>query len=531
MTKEFKARKKAGLFANLSVVGGFTLLSRLMGFARDVIFATHFGAGFGMDAFLVAFKIPNFGRRLFAEGAFSQSFVPVLAEYRANRSFEETQGLIAGTEAALGLSLTMLTAIGILIAPLFVWIFAPGFSFDPGKFELTAHLLRLTFPYLLFVSLLALAGGTLNAYGRFASPAAAPMLLNGSFIVAALLVAPHLTHPIFALAGAVLVAGFLQLLLQIPFLSRLHLLVRPRIRWRDPGVRRIFKLMIPVAFGASVTQVNLLVDTLIASFLATGSISWLYYSDRLMEFPLGVFGVALGTVILPRLASHHSRGETKSYSAVLDQALRLSLFAMPAAAVGLAALAGPIVATLFGYGRFNGHDIVMTRASLLAYAFGLTGFALIKVFAPAYFSRQDTRTPVRAGIVAVGVNLILNVALVIPWDLEGGQAPHAGLALATSIAAWVNAYLLWRTLRRRGTYQPQIGWWPFVGRTVGAALAMGATLWWASPPLSSLRAQAALPRVGHLLWLIGLGLAVYLFTFVVLGGRLRHFGHLRGESV
>lgn len=531
MDRGLKESKKGGLLANLSVVGGFTLLSRLLGFARDVIFATHFGAGMGMDAFLVAFKIPNFGRRLFAEGAFSQSFVPVLAEYRSNRSFEETRDLIAGTEAALGLTLTILTAVGILIAPVFIWIFAPGFSFDPGKFELTAHLLRLTFPYLLFVSLLALAGGALNAYGRFGSPAAAPLFLNVSFIVAALAVAPHLRHPIYALAGAVLVAGFLQLLLQVPSLARLRLLVRPRIRWRDPGVRRIFRLMVPVAFGASVTQVNLLVDTLIASFLATGSISWLYYSDRLMEFPLGVFGVALGTVILPRLAAHHSRGETAAYSGVLDQALRLSVFAMPAAAVGLAALAGPIVAALFGYGRFNGHDIVMTRASLLAYAFGLTGFALIKVFAPAYFSRQDTRTPVRAGVVAVAVNLILNVALVIPWDLEGGEAPHAGLALATSCAAWVNAYLLWRALRHRGIYQPRVGWQPFVARVIGSVLVMGGVLWWAAPPLRSWTSQAVLPRVVHLLWLIGIGGAAYLFTFVALGGRLRHFGYYHDESV
>lgn len=520
-----------GLAANLSTVGGFTMLSRLLGFARDVIFATHFGAGFGMDAFLVAFKIPNFGRRLFAEGAFSQAFVPILSEYRARQGQQEVQALIAQTEGALGMALVLLVGLGVLAAPLFVWIFAPGFHADPAKFGLTANLLRLTFPYLLFVSLLALAAGVLNTYGRFGTPAFAPVLLNVTFIVSAWIVAPYLSQPIYALAGAVLVAGGLQLLLQLPALHRLGLLVWPRLRWRDPGVRRIFRLMLPVAFGASVTQVNLLVDTLIASFLAGGSVSWLYYSDRLMEFPLGVFAVALGTVILPGLARYHARGQSRDYSALLERALRLTLFAMPAAAVGLAALSGPIVATLFGYDRFTPYDVTMTRASLVAYALGLTAFALIKVFAPAYFARQDTRTPVRAGIVAVAVNLFFNVVLVVPWALRGGPAPHAGLALATSIAAGVNALLLWRGLRRGGIYHPRPGWGPFGVRVSLATAVTGLGLWLAAGSMPRWIAWSAWERAEHLAILIVSGVLGYFLVLGLLGGRPRHFGLNRHESV
>lgn len=514
--------KRRGLLANLSTVGSFTLLSRILGFTRDIIFASYFGAGGGMDAFLVAFKIPNFGRRLFAEGAFSQAFVPVLSEYKATRSDAETRELIARTGGTLAIVLFALTLVGVFLAPVFIWMFAPGFHAVPGKFALSAHLLRLTFPYLLLISLTAFAGAILNTYGRFGPPAFAPVLLNISFIVAALVVAPHLAHPIFALAGAVLVAGVLQLSVQLPALARLRLLIRPSLGFAHAGVRRIMRLMVPIMFGASTTQVNLLVDTIIASFLASGSVSWLYYSDRLMEFPLGVFAIALGTVILPRLSHHHALGESTRYSAMLDRALRLTFLFMPAAAMGLLTLGVPIVATIFGHGAFNGHDVAMSRASLMAYAVGLTGFALIKVLAPAYFARQDVRTPVRIGVLAVGVNFGLNIVLVIPWAMLGGYAPHAGLALSTALAALVNATLLWRGLHKRRIYQPSPGWWLFLGRVAIATLALGAALWFGAQALGPWIGAPLEARVWRLAVLVAGGLAVYALALFVLGVRPRH---------
>lgn len=513
---------KRGLIANLSTVGGFTLLSRTLGFARDVLFATHFGAGMGMDAFLVAFKIPNFGRRLFAEGAFSQAFVPVLAEYQATRSETEVRELVSRTEGSLTAVLVLITGIGVLAAPAFVWMFAPGFHANPDKFGLAAGLLRWTFPYLLFISLTAFAGGVLNTNGRFGPPAFAPVLLNIAFIVAIFAIEPRLSHPTYALAGAVLVAGVLQFAVQLPWLARVRLLVRPMLGFFHAGVRRILRLMVPIMFGASITQINLLVDTVIASFLAGGSVSWLYFSDRLMEFPLGVFAIALGTVILPGLARHHARGESARYSAMLDRALRLTLVAMPAAAMGLLALAGPIVATIYGYQRFDRHDVFMASASLMTYALGLTGFALVKVLAPAYFARQETRAPVRIGIIAVGCNLVLNLAVVLPWAYAGGVAPHAGLALSTSLAAAVNAALLWRGLRRRAVYEPLAGWGVFVTRIALAVLVMGAAVWFSAAPMSVWTHWPAWERALHLALLLLEGTAVYVAVLALAGLRPRH---------
>ncbi len=521
---------RRGLIGHLSTVGGFTLVSRLLGFARDVIFATQFGAGFGMDAFIVAFKIPNFGRRLFAEGAFSQAFVPVLQEWRATREEREVRELVARTEGTLASALAILTVIGVLAAPVFIWVFAPGFHTDPAKFDLATGMLRLTFPYLFFLSLVALAAGVLNANHRFGPPAFAPVLLNVAFIVAALAIAPTLAHPVYALAGAVLVAGALQLALQLPFLARIGMLVRPRLGFAHAGVKRIFKLMLPVMFGASVTQINLLVDTLIASFLAAGSVSWLYYSDRLMEFPLGVFAVALGTVILPGLSHHHARGDQRRYSAMLDRALRLTLIAMPASALGLIALSGPIVATLFGYGRFDNHDITMASASLMAYGVGLTGFALVKVLLPAWYSRQDTRTPVRIGVLCVGINLVLNAAVVVPWVLLAGPAPHAGVALSTALAAIVNAALLWRGLRKRGYHAPRSGWVPFLFRVAVAAIVMAVAVWIAAGPLSHWFAWSVWSRIAHLAAIIVGGAVLYLLVLALVGLRPRDLRLDAGEE-
>jgi putative peptidoglycan lipid II flippase len=391
-----------------------TLLSRVLGFARDVVLARFFGAGPVMDAFFVAFKIPNFMRRLFAEGAFSQAFVPVIGEYRTRREHAEVQALVDRVAGTLGAVLALVTLIGVIAAPALILIFAPGFAIGDDRYDMAVGMLRLTFPYLLFISLVSLAGGILNTYGRFGVPAFTPVLLNVVLIAAAIWGAPLVEQPGMALAGGVFVAGLVQLAFQIPFLKRLKLLPRPRFDRAHEGVRRIFHLMLPALFGSSVAQISLLLDTLIASFLVAGSVSWLYYSDRLMEFPLGIFGIALATVILPGLSQRHAAGERQAFSATLDWALRLVWLVATPAAVGLFLLAGPMLATLFQYGEFSEHDTRMAAWSLMAYAIGLMGFSLVKVLAPGYFARQNTRTPVRIGIVALGVNLGLNIAFVVP---------------------------------------------------------------------------------------------------------------------
>jgi putative peptidoglycan lipid II flippase len=492
-----------------------TLLSRLLGFVRDVVFARLFGAGVGMDAFLVAFKIPNFLRRMFAEGAFSQGFVPVLSEVKARQGEAEVKRLVDHVAGTLGLVLFGLTAVAVIAAPLLIMLFAPGFLGDDGRFDLAAGMLRITFPYLLFISLTACAGGILNAYGRFAVPAFTPVLLNLALLGAAWWLAPRMAEPITALAWGVFVAGIAQLAFQLPFLARLGLLPRPRPSFRDPGVRRILKLMGPALFGASVTQVNLLIDTLIASFLVAGSVSWLYYSDRLVEFPLGVFGIALATVILPSLSRRHAETDPEAFSRTIDWALRWVLLLGTPCAVGLMVLAGPILSTLFQYDAFAVHDVDMAARSLMAYAVGLQGFILVKVLAPGYFARQDTRTPVRIGIIAMLVNVVLNLALVVPLA-------HAGLALATSLAAFVNGGLLLRGLRRDGVYRPQPGWPALALRVALASLAMAGLLWWGSGDLDRWSAWSGPVRAGQLLLWVTLGAAAYFALLAAVGLRPRH---------
>ena len=438
------------LLKSTLVVSVMTTISRIFGLIRDVIIARYFGAGLGVDVFIVAFRIPNFLRRLFAEGGFSQAFVPVLAEYKEQRP-GEIRALLDQTTATLGTVLFAISIIGILAAPVLIMIFAPGFVGDETKHGLAAQMLRITFPYIFFISLTALAGGVLNTYRNFAVPAFTPVFLNLSLIGSAIWLAPHFPEPVVALAWGVFIAGIIQLLFQIPFLARLRLLPVPRFNRDKEGVSRILKLMLPTLFAISITQINLLVDTLIASFLQTGSISWLYYSDRLMEFPLGVFGVALATVILPSLSAEQAKGSREGYSNTLNWALRwVFLIAMPAA-VGLALLAGPMLMTLFQYQEFTVHDVQMSSRSLMAYSVGLPAFVLIKVLSSGFFSRQDTKTPVKVGVVAMLSNIVLNIILVFPLA-------HAGLALATSLAAYVNAGLLYFFLHRQGHHKANKGW-------------------------------------------------------------------------
>ncbi len=494
-----------------------TLLSRILGFVRDMVLARIFGAGAATDAFFIALKIPNFFRRLFAEGAFSQAFVPVLSEYRVQRSPDEVRALVDRVSGALGVVLFVISVIGVVAAPLFIMAFAPGFIGHADKFDAATAMLRLTFPYLLFISLTALAGGILNTYGRFGVPAFTPVLLNLSLIGAALWLAPHMHNSIIALAIGVFVAGLAQLLFQLPFLWRLGLLPRPRWDRTHQGVRQIMRLMLPALFGSSVAQINLLFDNIIASFLVTGSVSWLYYSDRLVEFPLGVFGIALSTVILPSLATRHAESDPKRFSDTLDWGLRWAILIGAPAAVGLFILSAPLLTTLFHYGRFSAHDVVMASFSLKAFSLGLLGFILVKVLAPGYYARQDTRTPVRVGVISMFTNIVLNLVFVIPLATTGFRAPHAGLALATSIAAFVNAGLLLRGLRGIGVYRAQPGW-PMLALRIGAACAaMGAFLWWGGGSLNSWLVAGSVHRAMRLMLLVFGGAALYFVALAAMG--------------
>lgn len=488
---------RPSLLRSMLNFSGGTFVSRILGLVREIVIATVFGANAATDAFWVAFRIPNFLRRLFAEGSFSVAFVPVFTEVKETRSHAELRELVSRTAGTLGGVLLLVTAAGVLGAEWLARAFAPGSIDEPAKFGLTTDLLRVTFPFLLFVSLTALAGGVLNSFHKFLLPALTPVILNLCMIAAALWAAPHFDVPIMALGWAILLAGALQLLLQLPVLRRLDLLTLPRWGWRHPEVRRILKLMVPTLFGSSVAQINLLLDTLIASFLITGSQTWLTQTDRLLEFPLGIFGVALGTVILPSLARHHVATDREAFARALDWGLRTTLLIAVPAMLALVLLAKPILATLLQHGRFTAHDVQMASMSLAALSIGLPAFALVKVVAPAFYARQDTATPVRAGIAAMVASMLMNIVFVgllfwlwhAPSDLEGGwlaalaRVPglHVGLALASALASYLNVALLWRALRRDGIYRRQPGWGRHLARLALACAAMvavlGAGLW------------------------------------------------------
>jgi len=449
------------------VVSLMTMLSRVAGLARDMVIAYFFGAAAGADAFFLAFRIPNFFRRLFAEGAFSQAFIPVLTDYKENRSREEVRALVGKSAGSLGAILALLTLAGVLGASVVIGLFAPGFVYhgDTGKFDLAVDMLRLTFPYLFLISMTALSGAVLNTYGKFAVPSFTPVLLNISLIASAVLLRPYLDVPVMALAWGVLIAGVAQLPFQLPFIAREKLLPLPSVDFRDPGVKRIGWLMLPAVFGASVSQINLLVDTLLASFLETGSLSWLYYSDRLLELPLALFGITIATVILPGLSREHTTQSGEAFSGTLNWALKLVLlFGFPAT-VALVYLAEPLIAALFYQGELTVRDVAMSSYSLAAYGVGLLGHMMVKVLAPGYFARQDTRTPVRFGIFALVANIVLNFALV--WQFK-----HVGLAMATSISAFLNASLLLFGLLRGGVLRFSAGWKSFLLQVSISSLVM-----------------------------------------------------------
>ena len=520
---------KSRLMHGLVTFGGLTMVSRVLGLARDVVIGAVFGPSPAADAFFVAFKIPNFMRRLFAEGAFAQAFVPVVSAERAAGPEGDVPALAARAVGNLTLVLGVLTVLGVAFAPYVVTLFAPGFADEPLRFGLATDMLRWTFPYLLLISLAAAAGSLLNAYGSFGPPAFAPVLLNLCLIGAALVLVRWVEPDVMALAVAVFVAGILQLLLQLPFLARRGLLAWPRVDWRHPGVRRILALMGPAVFGSSVAQINLLVDTVLASFLMAGSVSWLYFSDRLVELPLGVFGVALGTVILPRLARQHAADSGDAFSRTLDWALRLSLLIVLPATVALVMLSGPLLATLFQYGAFQALDVYAARLSLSAYALGLAGFVVVKVAAPGYFARQDTRTPVLCAAAAMGLNMALSTLGV--YLLVDTPVGHLALAAATAAAATLNAALLVAGLRRRGVYRPGPGWGRLRRQAGGACLVMAAVLLW--PALSTaswLEADLPVRLLGLLAAVFG-GLLAYAGTLWLTGLRPRDLREPRGGPI
>ncbi|OIQ84648.1 putative peptidoglycan biosynthesis protein MurJ [mine drainage metagenome] len=504
------------LLKALATVGSMTFLSRVMGFVRDTLIARVFGAGIYTDAFFIAFKIPNLLRRLFAEGAFSQAFVPVLAEYKNRRGHDDTHVLVNHVATLLGLAVFVVMLLGMVAAPWVVYLSAPGFHASPDKFQLTVDLLRIIFPYILFISLVSLAGGVLNTYSRFSVPAFTPVLLNLSFIVAALFFAPYFHPPVMVLAWAVFAGGVLQLAFQLPYLLKLGLVPRFSLNLHDEGVWRILRLMGPAVFGVSIAQLSLLINTIFASFLETGSVSWLYYADRLMEFPTGLLGVALGTILLPSLSKSHADGTEGEYSKLLDWGLRLTFMLALPAAVALAVLAVPLIATLFRYGQFSAHDLWMTRQALMAYSLGLLGLILVKVLAPGFYARQNIRTPVKIAIFTLLATQVMN--LIFIWQLK-----HAGLALSIGLGACMNAGLLYYHLRRHGIYQPQPGWHMFLLKLAAAVGAMALVLWWGGGGSDAWLHYAALEKLWRLLLLVSLGVGTYFGVLWALGLRLQEF--------
>lgn len=509
---------RPALLRSSATVGAATMLSRVLGLVRDVVLANVIGANGNADAFFVAFKIPNFLRRLFAEGAFAQAFVPVLADTREKGGLKAVRELVDRVAGVLGGTLLVITLLTIFASPVVATIFAPGFLRDPAKLALTGDLIKITFPYLLLISLTGFAGAILNTYRRFAVPALTPVLLNLSLIAAALWLTPAFEEPAFALALGVLVAGFAQLLFQVPALAGIDLVPRPRWAPEHDGVKRILVLMVPALFGVSVSQINLLLDTVLASLLPTGSVSWLYYSDRLTELPLGVFAIAIATVILPTLSGQRARADDPAFSETLSWAIRSVLLIAIPATVALAVLAEPLLVTLFQYGAFGAQDRVMAAVSLQAYSLGLGAFMLVKVLAPGFYAREDMKTPVRIGIIAMGTNMVLNLLFVLPllWWFNIG---HAGLALATSVSAWLNAVLLYRGLRLHGVLSITgipVGW---MIRIVLATLLMTLVLWWFTPNITLWENWTAWHRGYRLVGLCFGGLCAYAIGLWVQGLR------------
>lgn len=508
--------KRQSLLRSTSLVTMMTLISRLMGFARDMVLAYFFGTQPGMDAFFVAFRIPNFMRRLFAEGAFSQAFVPVLAEYQKTRTIDEVRLFIARVSGSMGIVLTLVTIVGIIAAPIIVYLFAPGFGHDTQRTLLATQMLRLTFPFLMFVSLTAMCGAMLNTYGYFGVPAFTPVLLNICMILAALFLSPHLSHPVVALAWGVFIAGIVQFLFQLPFLRHRGLLVKPQVVFGDSGVQQVLKLMVPALFGVSIAQLNLMVDSIFASFLREGSVSWLYFTDRLTDFPLGVFGVAIATVILPHLSRRHAEQHSSQFSRSLDWGLRLLLLIGVPSALGLALFSMPLIATSFTYGHFSANDVLQTQKSLITLSLGVPAFMMVKVLASGFYARQNIKTPVKVGALAMVVNTILCACFIRSFA-------HAGLTLASSIAGYLNCGLLLLLLIRRDIFKPSAGWRRFLIQLSIANSVMSVYLWFMANDLTFWLSKPLSLRVGLILSHVFAAMVIYLLTLRLCGVKTMEF--------
>lgn len=526
---------KSGLIVSI-----MTLISRVLGLVRDVVIANVMGAGVMADVFFFANKIPNFFRRLFAEGAFAQAFVPVLSEYHsvdetnAQNSnigvnaipLDETRRLIAQVSGTLGVIITLVTLFGMLASPLFVILFGGGWfvewlnngstSVGGEKFELASSLLKITFPYLWFISFTALAGAVLNTMGKFAVAAFTPVLLNIVIILMAVYGAEYTQSPAYALAWGVFFGGLIQFLFQIPFLYKANVLVKPCWSWHSKGVTKIRKLIVPALFGVSVTQINLLLDTLIASFLITGSISWLYYADRLLEFPLGLFGIGIATVVLPSLSKLHSKNDPKQFIATLDWGIKvICLFGWPALA-GLMVLAQPIIMVLFMRGEFTETTVLQVSMALFAYLSGLLSFMFIKILAPGYYARQDTKTPVKIGIKAMVANMVFNLMLAPFFG-------YVGLAMATTMSATLNAWLLYRGLKQAQVYHLSSSTKIFIGKLMLAAGVMALVVYQLSDDFDVWLAMTSFEQISQLIFCISAGCASYFLVVFLLGVRLNDF--------
>ncbi|MES1982333.1 MAG: murein biosynthesis integral membrane protein MurJ [Pseudomonadota bacterium] len=500
----------------LATISSLTLLSRILAFVRDVLIARIFGAGMATDAFFVAFKLPNLLRRMFAEGAFSQAFVPIFGEYKNRRGYDETKLLVDHVTTMLALILFIVTLIGIIAAPVLVYISAPGFIKDAARFDLTVQLLRITSPYIFFISLVAVAAGILNTYNKFWVPAFAPVLLNICFIAGALWLAPYCDPPIMALAWAVFVAGFVQLAFQIPFLKSIGMLPKLRLNLRDEGMWRVIKQMGPALFGVSIAQISLIINTIFASFLVAGSVSWLYYADRLMEFPSGLLGVALGTILLPSLSKCYASDNMVEYSRLLDWGLRLTIMLTLPAALALGMIAVPLLATFFQHGAFGAHDVLMTRTALVGYSVGLIGLILVKILAPGFYARQNIKTPVKIGIVTLLATQAMNALFI-------GSLQHAGLALSIGLGACLNSAILFYYLRKHRIYQPEPGWVKFFAKVGIAMLGLGIALWYGMGSELSWLNSSGWSRILRLSALVSGGVIVYFAVLFVLGFRPRDF--------
>jgi putative peptidoglycan lipid II flippase len=502
------------LFKSTSLVSAMTFISRVLGFVRDVIAAQLFGVNAMTDAFSVAFKIPNFMRNLFAEGSFSQAFVPVLSEYKHQREHTEVRTFISHMSASLGLVLLLITILGVCGAHIVINIFAPGL--DPYRYQLAGEMLRITFPYLMLISLTAFAGAALNTYGKFGVYSFTPALLNICLIITAYGLSHYFAVPIMSQAWGILIAGFVQLFFQLPFLYKTNLLIRPQLNWRDPGVRRVLKLMVPALFGASVSQISLLLNTIFASFLKIGSVTWLYYSDRLAYFPLGVFGVALGTVVLPHLSRHFAAKSEQGFVSTLDWGLRCNLIIGIPASITMMILAGPLIVCLFQYGKFHVYDVFMTRESVIAYSVGLQAFMLAKVLSSAFYARQDVRTAVKLGVFALIATMVFNIVLIKPLA-------HAGLALATSLGSWCSVILLLSVLYKRNIYRPQTGWVKFALRMLFANGILALFLWWGGGELNTWLNYRWQQRFLHIILLGVTSIIIYMVCLWLGGMRVKDF--------